>query len=331
MTNEELIENAIVYYKELGGLYLPSKEESSVTTRAVQLRDANGELIAEYSKSSEWLQSGKYITKDSSDEGDEDLWSADELQPLGEEIWTTENLNGEAEEEDLWTPERFHEWEYESRESSKNSRRKMGHALLAIAGIATIALAAGSIAQLIYHRTSNPEYWRGRDILRAAQSVIGITHQRRFLVLEEVSCNLEHVNAKIRQADSLFGFDFGGVFGYKTKCADGGYSDNESGPFNMRENLAIITQCQTEGYSDQKSLVDDLLRKGAKMVSSKPLSASVSVYKTKGQTVSDVSAVMYSKLVKREKTMSEEQFGNYCIGTEYVLEGSPLVLDDFGR
>jgi hypothetical protein len=193
---------------------------------------------------------------------------------------------------------------------------------------ALILAPMGITSQLLAYKGSNPKHWRLEDIPAATKSLIGIKTQKRFIVLESVRCNLEFTNNKIRQSDSLFGFDFGGVFGYKTECASNGYSENKSGPYMLAEATAIQLACAKLNYSTPQWLIDALLARGAKLIRDDPSYAMISVYKSKLPTPSEVGSLMQSVLVKGEKSSYTEQPDNSCNGRAVVLEGSPLLLEN---
>jgi len=128
------------------------------------------------------------------------------------------------------------------------------------------------------------------------------TEQKRLLSFSEVSCNVNHVNERIERTDSMFGFNFGGVFGYKRNCSDSGYRQSKDGP-EMSEVEAISRNCDEQDNAVDGSAVDKILESGGKIVS-----------------VSDV-----EKIVDIFEKDGGLQPGNKCVGKEYIIE-APLTV-----
>ena len=130
--------------------------------------------------------------------------------------------------------------------------------------------------------------------------------QRRITSFDQVSCNLDHVNNETKRLDRLMGMNFGGVFGYKTKCSNQGYRQTADGPL-MGEAEAISAKCDSLYGGISPTSVDGILSEGGKIISVLDVQKSVDVFNKDGKI----------------------QPGNMCLGKEYIIEASDSVFKTY--
>jgi len=135
--------------------------------------------------------------------------------------------------------------------------------------------------------------------------------QKRFTTFNLVKCNIDHVNNLIEESDSMLegigGMGISWITGFKKDCAGGkSYRPSINGTL-MSEVEAISAKCeQGEENMVLKSDIDRLLNEGGKIISSSPISKSVTIY-SKG---------------------NRQQPGNICAGKEYVVEAPISAIDN---
>ena len=96
------------------------------------------------------------------------------------------------------------------------------------------------------------------------------------------------------------------AFGIKRECADEGYGLNK-GDESLSEVDAIFSACNNKYVTTHmKEVIDSILEKGGKIISSSPIDTSISVYR--GDNL---------------------QPGNKCLGREYFLEAPEKVFKQF--
>lgn len=136
--------------------------------------------------------------------------------------------------------------------------------------------------------------------------------QRRLTSFQQVKCNVNHTNEKIRSFDTAMGFNFGGVFGYKTECStDGsGYMPSKSG-VDVDEISAISLKCREEYGSIPSSSIDSILADGGKVISVSDVEKSVNIWRINSYQPGDPELIP----------------GNICIGKEYVIEAKVSVFE----
>jgi len=92
------------------------------------------------------------------------------------------------------------------------------------------------------------------------------TEQKIIISFSEVSCNVNHVNERIKKADSMLGVNFGGIFGYKSDCSDYGYRQSKDGP-EMSGFEAIRRNCDERHNAVAGTAEDKMLANGGKIIS----------------------------------------------------------------
>jgi hypothetical protein len=129
------------------------------------------------------------------------------------------------------------------------------------------------------------------------------SEQKRVLVIDKVSCNLGFANEKIESNYGMMDLMVPGnrmrsLGGYKSECADKGYSVEKDGE-KVSEVEAISKKCDLEYNPIESTYLDQFLSKGGKIVSTSEFSGKVAVFDNSGRT----------------------QPGNGCNGKEYIIEG----------
>tara|TARA_B100000035_G_scaffold306636_1_gene308941 strand:- start:1237 stop:1554 length:318 start_codon:yes stop_codon:yes gene_type:complete len=102
----------------------------------------------------------------------------------------------------------------------------------------------------------------------------------------------------------MFGFNFGGVFGYKRECSKKGYRQTKDGPL-MGEVEAISGNCNSTYGGIPTYAVDALLATGGKIISVTDVRKNVDIFEEDGDV----------------------QPGNTCVGKEYVIEAKKSVFE----
>lgn len=144
----------------------------------------------------------------------------------------------------------------------------------------------------------------------ASTGCVEKTEQRRVIVIDKVSCNIQHANERRENSYGMIdllapGNMMRSLGGYKTECEEKGYTYIKNGP-DMSEVEAISRKCEEEYSPKDTEELNLILSNGGKVVSSTEFSGAVSVYDYSGNT----------------------QPGNDCIGKEYILEGPASLFDN---